>query len=372
MIVGVPAETKAEERRVAMTPAGVRELVAEGHEVWVQSGAGAGSAIPDSQYAAAGAGLAATTGEIYERCRLVCHVKEPQAEDLESLRSHHVLFTYLHLAAYPQVADALLDTGATAIAYETVQLEDGSLPLLAPMSRIAGRMSVQAGVRYLEAPLGGKGVLAGGIPGVARAKVAVIGAGVVGWHAIDVAVGLGAAVTVLDVSDRPLGDVEQMWGGRVETLHSSRQTVEDTVVGADLVVGAVLVAGRRAPVVVEADHIAEMAPGSVVVDVAIDQGGCIETSRETTHAAPVYVHDEVTHYAVGNIPGAVPNTATYALTNATMRYVRALARGVRAAVDRLPELRPGVNVVAGSVVNPAVAASLERPAADLDATLVDR
>jgi alanine dehydrogenase len=357
MIVGVPAETKTLERRVAITPAGVVELISAGHEVIVEASAGVGSGISDATFAAAGARLG-TVDEVYEQATLLLHVKEPQRRDLERLRPDHVLFTYLHLAAYPAVAEALLASGATALAYETVQLPGGHLPLLAPMSRIAGRMAMQAGAHYLEAPQGGKGVLTGGIPGVARARVAVLGAGVSGWHAVDVAVGMGAAVTVLDISLPKLESVEQMWGGRVETIHSSRHAVAETVRGADVVIGAVLVAGDRAPVLVDEEMVIAMEPGGVLVDISIDQGGCFATSRETSHTDPVYVQHGVTHYAVGNIPGAVPRTSTFALTNATMRYAVALAEGLAPAIARYPELAGGVNVAAGHLTNPAVAHGL--------------
>jgi alanine dehydrogenase len=365
MIVGVPTETKVDERRVAITPAGVREVVAAGSTVVVQAGAGLGSGFGDDQYVGAGAQLAAATAEVYERAELILHVKEPQPADLECLRPHHTLFTYLHLAAYPEVGRALLDIGCTAVAYETVQLPDGTLPLLAPMSRIAGRMSVQAGAHFLEAAHGGKGVLMGGIPGVARARVTVLGAGVVGWHAIDVAVGMGARLVVLDVNLVKLEAVEAFWGGRVETLYSSRQTIERYVSDADLLVGAVLVAGERAPVVVGEDLVAAMEPGSVLVDVAIDQGGCVATSHETTHHEPTFVCHGVVHYCVGNMPGAVPHTSTYALTNATMTYVIALAGGLDVALRRHAELAAGVNVVRGRLTNASVAHALGRPAAGL-------
>ncbi|MFN0090557.1 MAG: alanine dehydrogenase [Acidimicrobiales bacterium] len=369
MIVGVPKETKTAEARVAITPAGVRELVAAGHAVLIERGAGIGSAISDAQFEAVGAEIVGAVEEVYGRAELLLHVKEPQPRDLELLAPHHVLFTYLHLAAYPAVGEALLASGATAIAYETVRLADGSLPLLAPMSRIAGRMAVQAGAHYLESAQGGKGVLLGGIPGVARAQVVVIGAGVAGWHATDVAVGMGAAVTVLDVNLPKLEAVEQMWGGRVETIYSSRNAIDTCMARADLVVGAVLVAGDRAPVLVDRAMVAKMEQGSVMVDISIDQGGCFETSRETRHDAPTYVVDGVTHYAVGNIPGAVPHTSTFALTNATMRYVVALAGGLRQALARQPELASGVNVVDGCVTNAAVAHALGRPHTPLDEVL---
>ena len=368
MIVGVPTETKTLERRVAISAAGVVELCAAGHEVVVERGAGAGSGISDETFLGAGAEVG-SVDEVYERAQLILHVKEPQERDLTRLGPQHVLFTYLHLAAYPQVAADLLRCGATALAYETVQLPDGHLPLLAPMSRIAGRMAMQAGAHYLEAPQGGKGMLAGGIPGVARAKVAVLGAGVSGWHAIDVAVGMGAAVTVLDISLAKLEAVEMMWGGRVETIHSSRHGIEAAVTASDVVIGAVLVAGDRSPILVEESMIAAMEAGSVVVDISIDQGGCFATSRETSHTDPVYVEHGVVHYAVGNIPGAVPRTSTLALTNATMRYAVALAGGLPAALARYPELALGVNVVAGKLTNAAVAHGLGQSAVPLEVAL---
>ena len=369
MIVGIPSETKDNERRVAITPAGAREVSAAGHEVVIQAGAGMGSGIPDDRYRASGATVVGTLAEVYERAQLVLHVKEPQPSDLALLRADHILFTYLHLAAYPKVGRALADIGCVSIAYETVELPDGSLPLLAPMSRVAGRMAVQAGAHYLEAAQGGKGVLMGGIPGVARARVTVLGAGSVGWNAIDVAVGMGARVAVLDVNIAKLEAVEAFWGGRVETLHSNAAVVEEEVSRGDLVIGAVLVAGDRAPIVVDEGLVKGMAPGSVIVDVAIDQGGCIATSRETTHAEPTYLLHDVVHYCVGNMPGAVPHTSTYALTNATMRYVVALAGGLQPALARYPELEGGVNLVAGKVTNAAVAHALGEPLVDLTAAL---
>lgn len=368
MQVGVPAETKTFERRVAITPAGVRELTSAGHGVIVEAGAGVGSGISDEAFLAAGATLG-SVDEVYGQGQLILHVKEPQARDLERLGPNHVLFTYLHLAAYPAVAEALSACGTTAVAYETVELAGGHLPLLAPMSRIAGRMAVQAGATALETISGGKGVLLGGIPGVARARVTVLGAGVAGWHAIDVAVGMGAAVTVLDINLPKLEAVEAMWGGRVETVYSSRHAVEEAVRGSDLVVGAVLVAGDRAPVLVDRPTIAAMEPGSVVVDISIDQGGCFATSHETDHTKPTYVDEGVVHYAVGNIPGAVPRTSTYALTNATMRYAVALAAGLPAALGRYPELRPGVNLVGGKFTNGAVAHALGKPSVALETVI---
>ena len=302
MDIGVLHETKTLEDRVAFTPAGVREAVAHGHDVIVEAGAGVGSRIADATYDVAGATIVESGEEVYERARLILHVKEPQERDLALLQPHHLLFTYLHLAAYPDVGRALVDAGCTAVAYETVQLDDGSLPLLAPMSHIAGRMSVQAGAHYLEAAHGGKGILLGGAPGVPGAKVCVIGAGEAGMRAVDVAVGSGAQVTVLDIDVEKLAHAEELWGGRVVTDYSSRLTIEQWVEWADLVIGAVLVAGGRAPVIVSKEMVDDMEAGSVLVDISIDQGGCFETSRETTHADPVYDVSGVVHYCVGNIP----------------------------------------------------------------------
>ena len=369
MIVGVPAETKTAEDRVAITPAGVQEFVAAGHTVVIEKGAGEGSGFTDELFEAAGAIVQGSVEDLYAQAQLILHVKEPQTRDLALLTERHVLFTYLHLAAYGEVAAGLLASGCTAIAYETVQKPDGTLPLLAPMSRIAGRMAVQAGAHYLEAAAGGKGVLLGGIPGVAMGKVTVLGAGVSGWHAIDVAVGLGARVTVLDVDSSKLERVEASFGGRVETVYSTRHGVRQHVGEADLVIGAVLIAGQRAPILVEEETIANMQCGSVVVDLAIDQGGCIATSRETTHAAPTYVAHGVLHYAVGNIPGAVPRTSTVALTNATLRYGLALAGGLRGALRQFGELRPGVTVVGGVITNTAVAHALGLPSETLESRL---
>lgn len=359
MVVGVPAEVKADERRVALTPDGVRELVRSDVGVLVESGAGAGVGLDDAAYAEAGAEIVADAAEVWQRAGLVCKVKEPQESEFAHLRDDLVLFAYLHLAAYPRVAAALRDAGTTAIGYETVMRGDGSLPLLAPMSEIAGRMAVQAGARFLEAPQGGRGVLLGGAPGVRPATVVVIGAGNVGWNAAVVAAGFGAEVLVLDRDVERLRELDRIRPGRVTTIASNRGSLERCVADADLVVGAVLVAGGRAPVVVTDDMVRSMRPGSVVVDVAIDQGGCVETSRETTHHEPVVDVHGVLHYGVGNMPAAVPRTSTFALTNATLPYLLALAtRGVDAACDGDTALAAGVNVAGGEIVNPAVAAAL--------------
>ena len=357
--VGVPAEVKPDERRVAVTPDGVRELEAHGVPVLVQAGAGEGASISDDAYRAAGAEVVADVAEVWARADLVCKVKEPQPAELTHLRPELVLFTYLHLAAYPAVAHALCAAGTTAIAYETVRRHDGQLPLLAPMSEVAGRMAVQAGAHFLEAPQGGRGVLLGGAPGVQPGRVAVIGAGNVGWNAAWIAAGMEAEVNLLDRDLDRLRFVDQIHKGRITTLASNRGTVARCVAEADLVIGAVLVAGGRAPVVVTEEMVRSMRPGSVIVDVAIDQGGCVETSRETSHHDPTYVLHGVVHYCVGNIPGAVPATSTHALTNATLPYLVALAsKGVAAALADDPELAEGLNVRGGEVVHPAVRQAL--------------
>jgi alanine dehydrogenase len=363
VIVGVPAETKPGENRVALTPDGVRELVAHGHRVLVERGAGEGSAIDDSELKAVGA-------ETVERdeawsAPLVVKVKEPQPDEFRYLRPDLILFTYLHLAAYPAVADALLAAGTTALGYETVQLDTGALPLLAPMSEVAGRMASQIGAHYLEREAGGRGVLLGGAPGVRPARVVVLGAGNVGWNAAWIAQGMEAEVLMLDRNLDRLRWVDQIHKGRIMTLASNRGSVERAVVEADLVIGAVLVAGGRAPIVVSEDLVRAMKPGSVVVDIAVDQGGCVETTHETTHDHPVYELHGVIHYAVGNVPAAVPHTSTYALTNATLPYVLEVAeRGVRAAVTDDPALRLGLCTAGGRVTNPAVAEALGREASD--------
>jgi len=360
VVVGVPTEVKDGEHRVALTPDGVRELVAHGSEVLIQAGAGEGSSIADIEYRTAGARI--VTGDDAWSADLVVKVKEPQSEELRQLRSDMVLFTYLHLAAHAGVTAALLAAGTTALAYETVQLANGTLPLLAPMSEVAGRLAPQVGAHHLEAAQGGRGILLGGAPGVRPARVVVIGAGNVGWSAAWIAAGMEAEVWLLDRNLDRLRWVDQIHKGRIITLASNRGAVERAVADADLVVGAVLVAGGRAPVVVTEDMVRGMQPGAVIVDVAIDQGGCVEGIRETTHDDPVYERHGVTHYAVGNIPAAVPHTSTYALTNVTLPYVAAVAeRGVRAAAQADPALVPGVTTVRGQITNHAVAESLGHP-----------
>jgi len=363
VIIGVPAEVKTAENRVAMTPDGVRELTARGHEVRVESRAGVGSSFSDDDFAAAGARM--VSAEDAWAAELVCKVKEPQESEFRHLREDLVLFTYLHLAAYPNVAKALFEAKTTGIAYETVQTAEGDLPLLAPMSEVAGRIATQVGASLLEKRNGTRGILLGGVPGVRPARVVVIGAGHVGWNSAWIAQGMEAEVLLLDRNIDRLRWVDQIHQGRIMTLASNRGSIERAIAEADLVIGAVLVAGGRAPVVVTDDMVAGMRPGAVIVDVAVDQGGCIETTHETTHESPTYFVHDVLHYAVGNMPAAVPHTSTYALTNATFPYVAELAEhGVTAAVASDPVLRGGVNTVAGECTNDAVAEALGVPAVD--------
>ncbi len=357
MRIGVPAEVKADEYRVALAPAGALELVRQGHEVWVQAGAGAGAGFANEDYARVGAQI----GDAHAAWggTLILKVKEPQPSEFGFLHDDQALFTYLHLAANPRVADALKRAGTTAIAYETVEGADGRLPLLAPMSEIAGRLAVQAGARYLERPLGGRGVLLGGVAGVAPGSVVILGGGIVGTNAAVVAAGMQAHVAVLDTNLDRLRELELLLAGRVTLLHSTQLAVEELLPTADLVVGAVLLPGARAPRLVRREALRTMRPGSVVVDVAVDQGGCIETTRPTTHSDPVYTVDDVLHYCVANMPGAVPVTSTRALCNATLPYVTWLAQeGVDGALRAHPGLRPGVNVRDGRVVNATVAEAL--------------
>ena len=354
--VGVPTEVKEDERRVALTPDGVREMESHGVQVLVQAGAGLGASIPDEAYAHAGAEVVVDAAEVWARAGMIVKVKEPQPSEFGHLRDDLTLFTYLHLAAYPKVAQALCDAGTTGIAYETVMRADGALPLLAPMSEVAGRLAVQAGARFLEAPQGGRGVLLGGAPGVQPARVVVIGAGNVGWNSAWIAAGMEGEVNLLDRNLDRLRFVDQIHKGRITTLASNRGTVERCIAEADLVIGAVLVPGGRAPVVITAPMVATMKPGAVIVDVAIDQGGCVETSRETTHHDPTYVEHGVVHYCVGNMPGAVPNTSTYALTNVTLPYALDVAtKGLEQAVREDPALALGVNAYAGALTSEAVA-----------------
>jgi alanine dehydrogenase len=362
--VGVPREVKTAEHRVAMTPDGVRELERHGVQVCVEAGAGEGASITDADYVAAGATIVPTAADAWAQ-ELVVKVKEPQDDELVFLRPALTLFTYLHLAAYPDVAKALVAAGTTALAYETVQLESGALPLLAPMSEVAGRLAPQQGAHFLERHNGGRGVLMGGAPGVRPAKVVVLGAGNVGWNAAWIAAGMEAEVVLIDKNLDRLRWVDQIHRGRIMTLASNRGAIERSVADADLLIGAVLVAGGRAPVVVTEEMVKGMKASAVIVDVAVDQGGCIETIHETTHDDPVYEQHGVIHYAVGNMPGAVPHTSTYALTNATLPYIQEVAvHGAAAAARRDPAMALGVNTVAGSVTSEPVAEFLGVPFVD--------
>jgi alanine dehydrogenase len=365
--VGVPTEIKTDEYRVAITPAGVRELTSHGHEVLVESGAGDGSLIDDDAYVAQGARIVPDAGAVFEQADMVLKVKEPQPGEARLLREGQVLFTYLHLAPAPELTSALAATGATCIAYETVEDARGRLPLLAPMSEVAGKIATQAGAFMLERPLGGRGVLLGGVPGVPGATVVIIGGGVVGMNAAFIAIGMEAEVYVLDRSLDRLRELDVAFNGQAHTVFSSELAIEELLPSADLVIGAVLVHGARAPRLVTREQLSLMKRRAVLVDVSIDQGGCFETSRPTTHSDPTYQVDDVTHYCVTNMPGAVPITSTYALTNATLPYVTALAdHGVREAIAADPGLRLGVNVAAGAVTHPAVAEGV-----DMDFTAVE-
>jgi len=356
MKVGVPTEIKTDEYRVALTPAGVRELVEHDHEVLIQSGAGVGSTIPDEEFTAQGARLLPDAQSVFEEAEMILGVKEPQPQEVELLRPHHLLFTYLHLAPAPELTKGLVESGATCVAYETVVDDQGRLPLLAPMSEVAGKIATQAGAFFLERPLGGRGVLLGGVPGVAAATVMIIGGGVVGQNAAFIAIGMEADVFVFDRNIDRLRELDVTFGGRASTVYSSTLAVEEMLPRADLVIGAVLIHGARAPYVVKRRQLGLMKQRAVLVDVSIDQGGCFETSRPTTHSDPVYEVDGVTHYCVANMPGAVPVTSTFALTNATLPYVLALAdHGLAGAIEKLPALKPGVNVAEGKVTHEAVA-----------------
>jgi alanine dehydrogenase len=356
MRVGVPTEIKPDEYRVALTPAGVRELVDAGHEVLVQRGAGLGSAVSDDAYTAQGATIVSDADAVFEEASLIVKVKEPQPDEVARLEPRHTLFTYLHLAAEPSLTRALMASGATCIAYETVEDERGRLPLLAPMSEVAGKIATQAGAFILEKPLGGRGILLGGVPGVAAATVMIIGGGVVGMNAAFIALGMEATVYVFDRDVERLRELDIVFGGRADTCFASTLEIEERLPSADLVIGAVLVHGARAPRVVTRAQLGLMKRHAVLVDVSIDQGGCFETSRPTTHSNPTFDVDGITHYCVTNMPGAVPITSTYALTNATMPYVLHLASaGVGGAVAENPGLRLGVNVAGGEVTYTPVA-----------------
>ncbi len=350
MIVGVPKEIKNNEFRVGMTPAGVAQFVAHGHSVLVEKNAGVGSSFTDEEYVTAGAEMIDTADEVFARAEMIVKVKEPQAVEIARLRPGQILYTYLHLAPDLPQTEGLVASGAVCIAYETVELPNRSLPLLAPMSEVAGRMAAQVGATYLQKPFGGRGVLMGGVPGVLPAKVVVLGGGVVGTNAAYVAMGMGADVTIMDVNLDRLRYLDEIWGNRIRTLYSSKYNVERIVTEADLVIGAVLLPGAKTPYLVTRDMLPTMKKGAVLVDVSVDQGGCIETTKPTTHADPTYFVDDVLHYGVANMPGAVPNTSTLALTNATLRYGLAIAdKGWRQAVKDDAALAKGVNVLEGKI-----------------------
>ena len=359
MIIGIPKEIKTEEYRVGIVPAGVKALVDEGHRVIIEAGAGVGSGIGDEEYKTAGAQILNSAKDMYSSADLIMKVKEPQPQEFNLLREGQILYTYLHLAAEPDVTKALLERRVKSVAYETIELPDRSLPLLKPMSEVAGRMSVQVGAYFLQENNGGRGVLLGGVPGVAPGKVTILGAGVVGLNALKIAVGMGAQVIILNRGTDKLAHIDDLYNGRVVTLASNKHNIEESVLDSDLVIGAVLLAGARAPRLVTREMVSRMKKGSVIVDVSIDQGGCIETSRRTTHKDPVYKVDGVTHYCVANMPGAVPRTSTFALTNATLPYALMIANlGLEEAAKIDAALAKGINTYDGKITNRPVAEAL--------------
>jgi alanine dehydrogenase len=356
MIIGVPKEIKTDEYRVAMIPVGVEELTRAGHQVVIQANAGLGSGIPDEQYAVHGAEIVATAEEVWKRADLIVKVKEPLPQEWPLLRSGQIVFTYFHFAADEQLTQAVVKSGITAIAYETIKDARGGLPLLTPMSEVAGRMSIQEGAKYLERPQEGRGILLGGVPGVLPANVVILGGGIVGANAAKVAAGLGANVTILDINLDRLRYLDDVMPRNVTTLYSDRHNILDSLSRADLLIGAVLIPGARAPYLVRHEDLKRMSPRAVIIDVAIDQGGCVETSRPTTHSKPIYIVDDIVHYCVTNMPGAVGRTSTYALTNVTLPYVLQLAKkGFGRAIAENAGLAQGVNIRAGKVTNAAVA-----------------
>ncbi|MCZ3387779.1 MAG: alanine dehydrogenase [Actinomycetia bacterium] len=367
MKVGIPREVKNHEYRVAITPAGVHELTRNGHEVFIETDAGVGSSISNDEFIAAGAAILPTADDVWQISDLILKVKEPIAEEYHRMRKGQVLFTYLHLAAGRECTDALLSSGTTAIAYETVELSDRSLPLLAPMSEVAGRMGPQVGASTLQRANGGRGTLLGGVPGVKAGKVVVLGGGVSGLNAAQIAVGMGASVSILDINAKRLAEIDRVYQGRLQTLMSSSYAIEQEVSEADLVIGAVLIPGAKAPKLVTNELVSRMKPGAVLVDIAIDQGGCFEGSRPTTHADPTFkVHDTV-FYCVANMPGAVPHTSTYALTNVTLPYAVQLANlGWREALQGNAALRPGLNIHEGQITYGAVGEAFGLPTVDVD------
>ncbi len=362
MKIGVPKEIKNNENRVGLVPGGVRQLVVDGNQVYIQKGAGLGIGITDEEYIKAGATILENAAAVFETAEMIIKVKEPQPVEIAMLKPHHILYTYLHLAADPEQTIGLMKSGCTAIAYETIQPADGSLPLLVPMSEVAGRMATQIGASYLQLDHGGKGVLLGGVPGTRRAKVTVIGCGIAGTNSIKMAMGMGADVTAIDLSTKRLAELDDLFDNRITTLFSNIDNIEQAVVNSDLVIGAVLIPGAKAPKLVTREMISKMEPGSVVVDIAVDQGGCIETCKPTTHEKPTFNIDGVIHYCVANMPGAVARTSTYALTNVTLKYARMIAaKGVAEAAKNDEAFRKGINVFKGGLVYEQVALDLDLP-----------
>ena len=362
MIIGIPTEIKNNENRVALTPAGAKELVKRGHTVYVQHTAGENSGFPDSAYETVGAKILPSINDVYQTAEMIVKVKEPIAVEYPLVRKGQLVFTYFHFASDEKLTLAMMDSGSVCLAYETVENPDGTLPLLIPMSEVAGRMSIQEGARFLEKPQGGKGILLGGVPGVKPARVLVLGGGIVGYNAALMAAGMGADVTIADISLPRLRHLEEVMPANVRTLYSSTHNIETELPATDLVIGAVLIPGAKAPHLITKEMLGLMKPGSVLVDVAIDQGGCFETSHPTTHADPVYTVDGIVHYCVANIPGAVPQTSTLALTNATLPYVLELAdKGWKEACKEDKTLYPGLNIIEGQIVYPAVAEAFGLP-----------
>lgn len=362
MIIGIPKEIKNNENRVALTPAGAKELVKRGHTVYVQHTAGENSGFPDSAYETVGAKILPSINDVYQTAEMIVKVKEPIAVEYPLVRKGQLVFTYFHFASDEKLTLAMMDSGSVCLAYETVENPDGTLPLLIPMSEVAGRMSIQEGARFLEKPQGGKGILLGGVPGVKPARVLVLGGGIVGYNAALMAAGMGADVTIADISLPRLRHLEEIMPANVRTLYSSTHNIETELPATDLVIGAVLIPGAKAPHLITKEMLGLMKPGSVLVDVAIDQGGCFETSHPTTHADPVYTVDGIVHYCVANIPGAVPQTSTLALTNATLPYVLELAdKGWKEACKEDKTLYPGLNIIEGQIVYPAVAEAFGLP-----------
>ncbi|GAB4512148.1 MAG: alanine dehydrogenase [Anaerolineae bacterium] len=372
MIIGIPKEIKTDEHRVSLPPNGVRELVKHGHQVLVQQDAGKGSAFPDSEYTKAGATIVYTAEEVWRRAEMVVKVKEPQATEYPYLREDLILFTYLHLAAAENLTHAMLESGVTGLAYETVIDTEGKLPLLEPMSEVAGRMSTQIVAQYLTKTQGERGMLMGGVPGVQPAHVVILGGGTVGTNAAKIALGMGARVTLLDINIERLRYLDDTMHGRFTTLYSNDSNISDAIASADAVIGAVLIVGAKAPHLIRRDMLTTMPQGSVIVDVAVDQGGCVETTHPTTHSNPTYVVDGVVHYGVANMPGAVPRTSSLALSNATLRYVLRVAdRGLHDALKSTPGLAQGLNIYKGHVTHPAVADTFNLTLVDVNTALME-